>query len=861
MFPGKFFRGVARAVSVASAAVAWCGVVQTACGGGYDVDGRPLRRQTPFGEVDGMRSTVGDVADFAAGAGVSSNDVVSISRGVAREEVAPVSNLVAAVSSELGGKVDREDGKGLSSNDFTDGDAEKLGLLDVRSGASDRRVAIGYGADAPGDAGTGGDAVAVGCEAMAEAQSSVQLGGGTNAVGQSMQFRGANLFVVQSTASGATASLGGGFPMASRTVAGAVKVGDNVSVTEDGVISVAPAPSEYVRDASRSQDGKTLTLTRNDGTTVSFQGGGGSVDSVNGQTGTVVLTGEDIKTSGDDEETLADKVVTLGTELGSHTADVDNPHSVSARQVGAYTSEEVDDRLELKQDALTDDQKAVLDGGPYIGATGSQRIDSDGAGASLTIEGDSSNGGSIFIKGGGHNGAFLSVEDGVYIPASIKKGGKEVATEEQVESAKTELNARIDLIEATSRPNMNIVGSPTFREGNVSGFSANDYLVFPTAVSVGQNTVEFHMAFHAGSDVNTQQNIMDSWCGLAFAIRNGTTVTAISTNGTSFLAESTGGTIRANNSYRMKMLFSYEDGQYRTRIYLADGAGDFVEVGTGFTADAPVYATATYWGGANPGHATHAFGGIINLNECRMLVNGVEVWRGYDELPTVKFDPTAEDPLDTAEKIVARAGGLISTNNAAFCEAVRDVPPDTSGRWGEWGTIGACLAGLVVAVAALKRTINDIAASVSENSRFLVSGDADGNGTTARIETRESGDDPWPEKPEIRFDKGYEPLSGSEMVKLDKSVQTITMGVGASSLDVVLPDAVDGTVRELVVYVKAADSDCALNFPAGTYYGDNPNGAKAVAGGVTAVYLTEMGEGGWMLRIMELEQHTMGATA
>lgn len=385
----------------------------------------------------------------------------------------------------------------------------------------------------------------------------------------------------------------------------------------------------------------------------------------------------------------------------------------------------------------------------------------------------------------------------------------DVALEGDVDSAKAELNARIDLIEATSRPNMNIVGSPTFREGNVSGFSANDYLVFPTSVSVGQNTVEFHMAFHTGSDVNTQQNIMDSWCGLAFAIRNGTTVTAISTNGTSFLAESTGGTIRANNSYRLKMLFSYEDGAYRTRVFIADGAGDFAEVGTGFTADAPLFATATYWGGANPGHAAHVFRGIINLNECRMLFNGVEVWRGYDELPTVKFDPNAEDPLSTAEKIV---------------KVVEDA--------------------------------------VSRDNRFLVGGSyseapAEGSPTTAAIQTHDAETDKWTD--EIRIDKGYDAVQGEAMVKLDKSVQKIT--VASSSLSIVLPEETQGTVRDLCLYVNNnSGADCALVFPAGTYYGDNPNGAVAKDGGVTAVYITEMPVDSWMLRISELEQFTVEAT-
>ena len=381
--------------------------------------------------------------------------------------------------------------------------------------------------------------------------------------------------------------------------------------------------------------------------------------------------------------------------------------------------------------------------------------------------------------------------------ASICKDGKEVATEEQVESAKSELNARIDLIEATSHPNMTIVGSPTFREGNVSGFSANDYLVFPTAVSVGRNTVEFHMAFHTGADVTTQQNLMDSWCGLAFAIRGGTTVTAISTNGSSFLAESTGGTIRANNSYRMKILFSYEDGLYRTRVYLADGAGDFSEIGTGFTADAPLFATATYWGGANPGHATHVFGGIINLNECRMLVNGVEVWRGYDELPTVKFDPTATPVLDTAEKIV----GVISD-------------------------------------------------AVSRDNRFLV------DDTSAEIQ--EKGEDgEWAKDPVIRFDKGYDAkeldANATETISLDKSVQTVV--TTAASLVISIPKSVGGTVREFCIYVfnqnpssgaataiSASDSGMAV-------FQDENDSAKwsteCPAGGQIGIYLTEIPGQGW----------------
>lgn len=198
-------------------------------------------------------------------------------------------------------------------------------------------------------------------------------------------------------------------------------------------VSLHALQIEDIEGLGDALDGKQKKLTAgqnitiaDDGTiSASGGGGGGAVDSVNGQTGAVVLTGADIQTSGDDEESLADKVVTLGTELGSHTADVDNPHSVSARQVGAYTSEEVDDRLELKQDALTEGQIAVMDGGPYLPATPSEQVE-----------------GSFDVPAGTLQNISASSGD---FGDSLSKGGNEVATEEQVEA----VSSKVDEIKST----------------------------------------------------------------------------------------------------------------------------------------------------------------------------------------------------------------------------------------------------------------------------------------------------------------------------------------------------------------------------------------------------------------------------
>ena len=326
------------------------------------------------------------------------------------------------------------------------------------------------------------------------------------------------------------------------------------SGVDDMVARSGQIPKVYVKDAVKSADGKTLTLTKNDGSTVSFQGGGGggAVSSVNGKTGAVVLTGSNINVSETDAQTVAKK-------------------------------------LSAKQDALTDDQIAVLDGGPYLSK----------------------------FKGRG------------------------------IESA-------------------------TLGEYNEETGEAFDGILVVT-------------------DIDTNMTVVK---------------------------------------------------------------GNSINVGSGI-GDTPA----------------------------SIKKNGEEV--------------------ATEEQV----------------NAVSDK-------------------------------VDEIKSTVSTDNRFLV------NGTTAAIQTRTDETAEWTN--EIRVDKGYDALQGNTMVKLDKSVQAVT--VAGSNLVIEIPDSVDGTVRDLCVYANnSSNADTALTFPAGTYYGDDPNGAVAKAGKVTAVYLTEIPKGAWMLRITELDQHEVTA--
>lgn len=364
-------------------------------------------------------------------------------------------------------------------------------------------------------------------------------------------------------------------------------------------------------------------------------------------------------------ESLAHGVNSLAGTIGTHIRDTNNPHEVTAAQVGA---------LPLEGGTLTGD----LAIGEAFAGSRTLSIASDNGAAGITLKGGTSHGnGSILTIGGSSDGgATLNVNGGgmrggrVIVGAStggggtievkgngssIKKNGKEVATEEQVETAKTELNSRIDKIERSSNPNMNVIGNPIFKEGSVSGFSANDYMVFPAQVSVGQSSVELYLSFSTGIVGTDQQNLLDSNKGLAFAIRNGKFITAISINGTDWFGEDEGDTVRAESAYEIKMTFTYEGGQYIVRTFVKEN-NEWKQMGSGISANAPAYSTTTYLGGVNPQATNHIFLGSINLNECRMVFDGNEVWSGYDVLARniVTYDQTKPvgEQLSTAEKIV-----------------------------------------------------------------------------------------------------------------------------------------------------------------------------------------------------------------
>jgi len=195
----------------------------------------------------------------------------------------------------------------------------------------------------------------------------------------------------------------------------------------------------------------------------------------------------------------------------------------------------------------------------------------------------------------------------------------------------------IDFEQGTSielAPNLSIVGSPTFNNGNISDFTNADYMQFPFALDfTNVTTIEMVAEFTTGADVTTQQNIFDSYYGIAYAIMNGKMVLSLSSNGTSWdIGSATGtATITANTTYHAKL--SWSGSQYTLGIS-TDG-------GQTYTTDITIVSsvkpniTTVYVGGSPDLYGVgtaHPFEGVLNLNGWNIIRNGVLFWVGMDDI-------------------------------------------------------------------------------------------------------------------------------------------------------------------------------------------------------------------------------------
>lgn len=232
---------------------------------------------------------------------------------------------------------------------------------------------------------------------------------------------------------------------------------------------------------------------------------------------------------------------------------------------------------------------------------------------------------------------------------------------ERISGSIKAVDDRVREIELFKFPNATIVGEPLIESGQVSRFSNTNYMIFPFVVDVRDKAFEIDFCFTTGANVTTQQNIIDSKCGIAFAIQNGSTILALSSNGSTFDIGAVTGTytIEPNKTYYAKL-------EWTKSIYALSLSQD----GRVYTMDIVVnstlgpYPTSIYIGGSPDlfGAGTaHPLGGSINMNRCSLTVAGLPIWAGMDDAGISTRADVSLSNIDSAgeEKIISLARPLI----------------------------------------------------------------------------------------------------------------------------------------------------------------------------------------------------------
>lgn len=211
------------------------------------------------------------------------------------------------------------------------------------------------------------------------------------------------------------------------------------------------------------------------------------------------------------------------------------------------------------------------------------------------------------------------------------------------------LKEKVDEIELSKFPNVTIFGLPTIQQGQISDFSTENYLQFPFLVDFHNQAFEIRMCFTTGDNVQIQENIFDSIDGLAFAVRGGHFVVAMSSDGQSWnMGEHIGTTnVLPNTTYYVK--FSWNKLQYKLSVSIDNQTytDDF-----SYTDTRSLYAKQIVIGKSTDNR--YIFGGSINLNHCSLSIMGQEVWQGMDDAGLATRMATNMNNIDEEGKQVVK---------------------------------------------------------------------------------------------------------------------------------------------------------------------------------------------------------------
>lgn len=230
------------------------------------------------------------------------------------------------------------------------------------------------------------------------------------------------------------------------------------------------------------------------------------------------------------------------------------------------------------------------------------------------------------------NGADHATTAGTADNASALNGHPDTyfTSKQYVDDADKVLADKIAEIELAKFPNATIVGFPTIQQGQISNFSTENYLKFPFVVNFQNRPFVIDFKITTGADVINQHNILDSDFGLAFAVRNGRFVLAVSTNGTSWLGEGVGThSITANTTYRVRI--SWNGSAFVVAFSTDNWETQLTDI-TMASSLSP-YPKQMYIGvGENNGVIQNVFTGIIDLNYAMLTISDKVVWQGMDDV-------------------------------------------------------------------------------------------------------------------------------------------------------------------------------------------------------------------------------------
>lgn len=301
--------------------------------------------------------------------------------------------------------------------------------------------------------------------------------------------------------------------------------------------------------------------------------------------------------------------------------------------VGAPEAEWVNNRVVLK---YTYDKIPYLDrtfaGIAYVTIDGSQiPVDVDPINVKSYLLHQYSVEGSETIE-------VTQTDKGIQLSANLDEIGGEVnALANRVstnETAIESLDERVtDLEESGSGiakfPNATIFGEPTIQAGQVSDLFNGNYLQFPFALEHKGRAWECNLCFTTHlNDVSTQQNIIDSRCSIALAVRNRYLVLALSSNGTTFdIGEFTMSQIQISphTTYYVKITYQPTVGYtMKADTKEIDDSSPTYVIGYPNTPIASTLMTIS--------SPTQSFYGSINLNNWDLYVEDLLVWQGMDDV-------------------------------------------------------------------------------------------------------------------------------------------------------------------------------------------------------------------------------------